>query len=128
MTAGGTLKGVMLLTTVLLAAGCGSDVGAQPRPQPKGNEIGPAGSACPMPITFQLLDGWHGVRQRMKTRQGDVLCEVLVGPTMDSGSVRIYRVPGVTEPKAALEPLVEMSPGAENKVYQQVSVGSGAAT
>ncbi|SDW36568.1 hypothetical protein SAMN05421504_101393 [Amycolatopsis xylanica] len=122
------MKRFMLLMTVLLAAGCGSEVEAPSRPQPTANGLGPATSACPMPITFQLLDGWRGVRQTLKTRQGDVLCQVLVGPTMDSGSMRIYRVAGTTDPRAALEPLSEMLPGAENKTYQPVSVGSGAAT
>ncbi|SDZ24123.1 hypothetical protein SAMN05421504_11144 [Amycolatopsis xylanica] len=122
------MKRLALLVTMLLAAGCGSDVEGQPQPQPKRNELGPATSACPMPITFQLLDGWRGVRQTLKTRQGDVLCQMLLGPTMDAGSLRIYRVTGTADSKAALEPLSDVLPGAENKVYQQVPVTAGTAT
>ncbi|MEC3973783.1 lipoprotein [Amycolatopsis sp. H20-H5] len=97
---------------LFVLAGCGSaDQAASttdaPKPgaqAPAGDEVGAAGSACPMPVTFKVAAKWKPQASTSGTKLGgaELLCEIDAKPAGSIGYVRVLLAKGVTDPMAAL--------------------------
>ncbi|MFD8497274.1 lipoprotein [Amycolatopsis sp. NPDC059657] len=130
------MKKIALLAALFLAAGCGSEstgntgsADAKPQQAAAGAEIGAAGSACPMPVTFKVAEKWKPKAvTSADARIGDatVICEVDSKPAGSFGFLRVYKNPG-SDAQAALKALSEKSKGFGAQKFTDVSVGSVAA-
>ncbi|MBM7441421.1 lipoprotein [Streptomyces sp. HB132] len=141
------------LTAVVLA-GCsspsgGGDTGrngdgAPPRAAEsgaveKGVTLGAPGSACELPVTFDLAADWKpeavevdpGSEFAELGQQGSatMVCEIDAKPAGNIGYIRVWQGKGSgTTPRAALEDFVAGDPDASKAVYAEIRAGSLAAT
>nr|WP_052478691.1 lipoprotein [Kibdelosporangium sp. MJ126-NF4]CEL20030.1 hypothetical protein [Kibdelosporangium sp. MJ126-NF4]CTQ97254.1 hypothetical protein [Kibdelosporangium sp. MJ126-NF4] len=90
----GKLWGLVVLVAVLLA-GCdsGTSGNSNNSNSAKGSEtIGGDGSACPLPVTFKLPDGWKAQSVSKGMTLGDVslACELDAKPAGMIGFIRVF--------------------------------------
>ncbi|HEV7973234.1 lipoprotein [Amycolatopsis sp.] len=95
-------------------AGCGSDTKEAAK---AGAEVGPPGSACPMPVTFSTADKWKAdvAEQDFTTGGVKLLCEIDAKPAGSVGFIRVWQAAGVTDAKAALEKFTSGEIGRDQK-------------
>lgn len=142
-----------LLVTVALT-GCGSSDGgtkaadrpaqetkATPagKPVTSGGTIGPAGSACPMPVTFDYATSWtpKGVKvdpdavlaELAQQGKVTVVCEINAKATGNIGFLRVWagEPSDISEPREALEAFLADEESASKVTYTAIEAGSLAA-
>ncbi|MFI2783376.1 lipoprotein [Streptomyces sp. ALB3] len=105
----------------------------------KGTTLGAPGSACELPVTFDLAEDWKpqavevgpGSGPAEPGRQGSatMVCEIDAKPAGNIGYLRVWRGEGAgTGPRAALEGFVAGDPNAAKASYTQTRAGSVTAT
>ncbi|WP_373562523.1 lipoprotein [Streptomyces sp. ms115] len=104
----------------------------------KGGRLGGAGSACELPVTFDLAARWKPKAIELEpdsvladlAEQGTVkmVCEIDAKPAGNIGFLRVWRG-GASEddPQAVLKAFVEDDPNASEAAYTQVKAGALAA-
>ncbi|QNE76872.1 hypothetical protein F0344_21660 [Streptomyces finlayi] len=136
--------------TALVLTGCGSpDGGAEAgtpssretkdtpagKPVTKGGTLGAAGSACPMPVTFDFAASWTpeavevdpGSDFAALGEQGPVrmVCEIDAKPAGNIGYLRVWAgEPSDSEPRAVLEAFLAADPTAGKAAYTASEAGS----
>ncbi|MET9593648.1 lipoprotein [Streptomyces sp. NPDC006516] len=104
----------------------------------KGGTLGAPGSACELPVTFDLAAGWKpravevepGSELAELGRQGSatMVCEIDAKPAGNIGYLRVWQGKGAgTAPRAALEDFVAGDPNATGASYEETEAGSVAA-
>ncbi|MFF5899439.1 lipoprotein [Streptomyces argenteolus] len=104
----------------------------------KGVTLGGAGSACELPVTFDLAADWKpqavdvepGSELAALGRQGSatMVCEIDAKPAGNIGYLRVWQGKGAgTAPRAALEDFVAGDPNATGASYEETEAGSVAA-
>ncbi|NED03481.1 hypothetical protein G3I55_17650 [Streptomyces sp. SID6648] len=101
----------------------------------KGGRLGGAGSACELPVTFDLAARWKPKAIELEpdsvlAEQGAVkmVCEIDAKPAGNIGFLRVWR--GKTsedDPQAVLKAFVADDPNASKAAYTQVKAGALAA-
>ncbi|WP_069174429.1 lipoprotein [Streptomyces griseus] len=104
----------------------------------KGGTLGGPGSACALPVTFDLAADWKP--QAVKVEPGSELaelgqqgsatmvCEIDAKPAGNIGYLRVWQGKGAgTTPRAALEDFVAGDPNAGKASYSDTAAGSVAA-
>ncbi|GAA4544799.1 lipoprotein [Amycolatopsis samaneae] len=111
-------------------AGCGSDPAPAngTKAAAGGAEIGAAGTACPMPVSFRPAEKWQpkAVSPPERMSGAELLCEIDAKPAGGIGFVRVLRATGVTDPMAALKSFTSVGKYADF-AYKDVKAGSIAA-
>ncbi|WP_330173980.1 lipoprotein [Streptomyces sp. NBC_01498] len=101
-----------------------------PGPAPaakKGGTVGPKGSACVLPATFDIAEKWTAGAVEVPFAQGPVslACEIDAKPAGHIGFLRVWT--GGTaddDPREALEAFTaEESPDSEDATYSEIPVG-----
>ncbi|MGW8888362.1 lipoprotein [Streptomyces sp. NPDC055749] len=109
------------------------------KPVAKGGTIGAAGSACPMPVTFDFATSWTPEAVEVEPgsdlaalgEQGPVrmVCEIDAKPAGNIGYLRVWAgEPSGTGTRAVLEAFLADDPSAGKAAYTEVKAGSLAAT
>lgn len=104
----------------------------------KGGTLGAPGSACELPVTFDLAADWKpqavavepGSELTELWRQGaaTMVCEIDAKPAGNIGYLRVWQGKGAgTAPRAALEDFVAGDPNATGASYEKTEAGSVAA-
>ncbi|MEU5656239.1 lipoprotein [Streptomyces sp. NPDC047737] len=104
----------------------------------KGVTIGAPGSACELPVTFDLAADWKpqavevdpGSELAELGQQGSatMVCEIDAKPAGNLGYLRVWQGKGSgTAPRAALEDFVAGDPNATGASYEETEAGSVAA-
>ncbi|GAA2951140.1 lipoprotein [Kitasatospora cinereorecta] len=104
----------------------------------KGLTLGGPGSACELPVTFDLAADWKpqaveiepGSDLAALAGQGSatMVCEIDAKPAGNIGYLRVWQGKGSgTAPRAALEDFVAGDPNAAEAVYQETRAGAVAA-
>ncbi|MFF4166220.1 lipoprotein [Streptomyces sp. NPDC001741] len=104
----------------------------------KGVTIGAPGSACELPVTFDLAADWKpqavevdpGSELAELGQQGSatMVCEIDPKPAGNLGYLRVWQGKGSgTAPRAALEDFVAGDPNATGASYEETEAGSVAA-
>jgi hypothetical protein len=93
--------------------------------QAGGSEVGPAGSACPMPVTFGVVDKWKPAAVTDgNSSTGELVCEISARATGQTGFLRVYRLTGVADAKAALTKYTSR-PTYSDKKFTDIKTGTG---
>ncbi|MFJ8753509.1 lipoprotein [Streptomyces sp. NPDC102441] len=152
----GTLRVLVsaVVATVALAgcsssSGGGTDTGkngdsvpskaAESTAAEEGVTLGGAGSACELPVTFDLAADWKpeavevdpGSELAELGQQGSatMVCEIDAKPAGNIGYLRVWQGKGAgTAPRAALEDFVAGDPNASEASYRETEAGPAAAT
>ncbi|SDX58143.1 hypothetical protein SAMN05421504_103168 [Amycolatopsis xylanica] len=111
------MKKLVPLVALLLAAGCGSD--GDPKPAAAAAEVGPAGSPCPMPVTFKIAEKW---KAGTVDAGSEILCEIDSKPAGSLGFLRVYKTTA-TDLESGLKTFATKSKGAEGFAYSDVTAG-----
>ncbi|MZG00794.1 hypothetical protein GTW62_00745 [Streptomyces sp. SID5614] len=104
----------------------------------KGGRLGGAGSACELPVTFDLAARWKPKAIELEpdsvladlAEQGTVkmVCEIDAKPAGNIGFLRVWRgEASEDDPQAVLKAFVEDDPNASEAAYTQVKAGALAA-
>ncbi|MGW3329017.1 lipoprotein [Streptomyces rubiginosohelvolus] len=104
----------------------------------KGGRLGGAGSACELPVTFDLAARWKPKAIELEpdsiladlTEQGTVkmVCEIDAKPAGNIGFLRVWQgKASEDDPQAVLKAFVEDDPKASEAAYTQVKAGALAA-
>ncbi|WP_435862129.1 lipoprotein [Streptomyces rubiginosohelvolus] len=104
----------------------------------KGGRLGGAGSACELPVTFDLAARWKPKAIELEpdsvladlAEQGTVkmVCEIDAKPAGNIGLLRVWRgEASEDDPQAVLKAFVEDDPNASEAAYTQVKAGALAA-
>lgn len=104
----------------------------------KGGRLGGAGSACELPVTFDLAARWKPKAIELEpdsvladlAEQGTVkmVCEIDAKPAGNIGFLRVWRGEASEDgPQAVLKAFVEDDPNASEAAYTQVKAGALAA-
>lgn len=104
----------------------------------KGGRLGGAGSACELPVTFDLAARWKPKAIELEpdsvladlAEQGTVkmVCEIDAKPAGNIGFLRVWRgEASEDDPQAVLKAFVEDDPNASEAGYTQVKAGALAA-
>ncbi len=104
----------------------------------KGGRLGGAGSACELPVTFDLAARWKPKAIELEpdsvlaglAEQGTVkmVCEIDAKPAGNIGFLRVWRgEASEDDPQAVLKAFVEDDPNASKAAYTQVKAGALAA-
>ncbi|MGW0789018.1 lipoprotein [Streptomyces sp. NPDC002911] len=104
----------------------------------KGATLGGKGSACELPVTFELTADWKpqavdvdpGSELAAAGQQGSatMVCEIDAKPAGNIGYLRVWRGKGSgTAPRAALEDFVNGDPNASKASYKETEAGPVAA-
>ncbi|MFD5199507.1 lipoprotein [Streptomyces sp. NPDC058375] len=104
----------------------------------KGGRLGGPGSACELPVTFDLAARWKPKAIELEpdsiladlAEQGTVkmVCEIDAKPAGNIGFLRVWRGKASEEdPQAVLKAFVEDDPNASKAAYTQVKAGTLAA-
>ena len=89
-------------------------------------EVGPTGSACPMPVTFGVADKWKPTAVSDGTsKSGELLCEISARATGQTGFIRIYRMTEVPDAQAALTRYTSRPTYSDIK-FTDITTGAGA--
>ncbi|WP_326697966.1 lipoprotein [Streptomyces sp. NBC_01754] len=108
------------------------------RPAAKGVELGGPGSACPLPVTFDLAKDWKpqavevepGSGAAELAEQGTVtlVCEIDAKPAGNIGYLRVWAgTESGGDPRATLEAFVADEPNTVEAAYERTRAGSAAA-
>ncbi|MFD4031581.1 lipoprotein [Streptomyces sp. NPDC058637] len=109
---------------------------ASPQAAAKGGTLGGAGSACELPVTFDLAADWKPQAVDVDPgselavalgQQGSatMVCEIDAKPAGNIGYLRVWRGKGPgTAPRAALEDFVAGDPKASGASYEAMEAGS----
>ncbi|MFJ8887672.1 lipoprotein [Streptomyces sp. NPDC102402] len=100
----------------------------------KGARLGGAGSACELPVSFDLAAGWKpeavdvdpGSEFAELGRQGSatMVCEIDAKPAGHIGYIRVWQGKGAsTTPRAALEDFVAGAQDASKAAYEETEAG-----
>lgn len=101
----------------------------------KGARLGGAGSACELPVTFDLAADWKpeavtvepGSDLAALGEQGSatMVCEIDAKPAGNIGYLRVWQGKGAsTTPRAALEDFVAGDPNASKAAYEEAEAGA----
>ncbi|MEU0133471.1 lipoprotein [Streptomyces sp. NPDC006296] len=101
----------------------------------KGVALGGQGSACALPVTFELAAGWKPAAVAVEAgselaalgEQGPVtlVCEADAKPAGNIGYLRVWRgEPLAGEPRAVLESFVAADPNTSRAAYSEVRAGT----
>ncbi|WP_103517521.1 lipoprotein [Streptomyces sp. SM10] len=101
----------------------------------KGGTLGAAGSACELPVTFDLAAGWKPQAVTVEPasdlaalgEQGSatMVCEIDAKPAGNIGYLRVWQGKGPdTPPRAALEDFVAGDPNASKAAYEEAEAGA----
>ncbi|MFK0185927.1 lipoprotein [Streptomyces rubiginosohelvolus] len=112
--------------------------GAEAAVAAKGGRLGGAGSACELPVTFDLAARWKPKAIELEpdsiladlAEQGTVkmVCEIDAKPAGNIGFLRVWRgEASEDDPQAVLKAFVEDDPNASEAAYTQVKAGALAA-
>ncbi|MFI1782345.1 lipoprotein [Streptomyces rubiginosohelvolus] len=104
----------------------------------KGGRLGGAGSACELPVTFDLAARWKPKAIELEpdsvladlAEQGTVrmVCEIDAKPAGNVGFLRVWQgEASEDDPQAVLKAFVENDPNASEAAYTQVKAGALAA-
>ncbi|MFB8022569.1 lipoprotein [Streptomyces rubiginosohelvolus] len=104
----------------------------------KGGRLGGSGSACELPVTFDLAARWKPKAIELEpdsvladlAEQGTVkmVCEIDAKPAGNIGFLRVWRgEASEDDPQAVLKAFVEDDPNASEAAYTQVKAGALAA-
>ncbi|MFF7204308.1 lipoprotein [Streptomyces sp. NPDC008141] len=113
-----------------------STAGAPAGAVAKGGSIGGKGSACVLPVAFDLASGWSPEAVRIDAEFGalkhgpvTLVCEIDAKPAGNVGYLRVWTGgAGATDPRAALEAFVaEESKSNKDVAYTKTTVGGFAA-
>jgi len=91
-----------------------------------GGTIGAAGSACELPITFDLAKSWKAEAVEAPLKQGPVslACEVDAKPAGNIGYLRVWTgASGDADARTALEGFVAAEDGVSGQTYRQFTSG-----
>ncbi|MFJ3545308.1 lipoprotein [Streptomyces rubiginosohelvolus] len=114
------------------------EAGAEAAVAAKGGRLGGAGSACELPVTFDLAARWKPKAIELEpdsvladlAEQGTVkmVCEIDAKPAGNIGFLRVWRgEASEDDPQAVLKAFVEDDPNASEAAYTQVKAGALAA-
>ncbi|WP_308403922.1 lipoprotein [Streptomyces sudanensis] len=109
-------------------------------PAPKGGTVGAAGSACPLPVTFDVAAGWEPkkvepiddpelaeLNELLEQGPLTTVCEIDAKPAGQIGFLRVWTGDaGGATPRAALEAFVAAD-SAASVAYRDVRAGAGGA-
>ncbi|MFD5692042.1 lipoprotein [Streptomyces rubiginosohelvolus] len=112
--------------------------GAEAAVAAKGGRLGGAGSACELPVTFDLTARWKPKAIELEpdsiladlAEQGTVkmVCEIDAKPAGNIGFLRVWQgEASEDDPQAVLKAFVEDDPNASEAAYTQVKAGALAA-
>ncbi|MEU9170367.1 lipoprotein [Streptomyces sp. NPDC048420] len=93
---------------------------------PTGGSIGAAGSACELPVTFDLAKSWTAESVEAPLRQGPVslACEIDAKPAGNIGFLRVWTgEPGSDDAQKVLEAFVAAEDGASKPQYRPFKAG-----
>ncbi|MGP3635998.1 lipoprotein [Streptomyces sp. 24-1644] len=118
--------------------GAGTAGATAGKPVTRGGTLGGAGSACPMPVTFDYATSWKpeavevepGSELAALGEQGPVrmVCEIDAKPAGNIGYLRVWAgEPSGSGPRAVLEAFLADDPNAGKAAYTEVEAGSSAA-
>ncbi|MFD3654140.1 lipoprotein [Streptomyces sp. NPDC058620] len=118
--------------------GTGTTGATAGKPVTRGGTLGGAGSACPMPVTFDYATSWKpeavevdpGSELAALGEQGPVrmVCEIDAKPAGNIGYLRVWAGdPSGSGPRAVLEAFLADDPNAGKAAYTEVEAGSSAA-
>lgn len=141
--AGNTRRGLVLAVLLTGAlAGCTEAADENAKPKQKttasptadgtsaasaGGSIGAAGSACELPVTFDLAKAWTPEAVDAPLRQGPVTlaCEVDAKPAGHIGYLRAWTAaPGDADARTVLEAFVTAEKGASEAKYSTFKAGT----
>lgn len=91
-----------------------------------GGSIGAAGSACELPVTFDIAEAWTAETVDAPLRQGPVTlaCEVDAKPAGHIGYLRVWTAdPGDADVRTVLEAFVAAEDGASKARYGTFTAG-----
>ncbi|MDX3062546.1 MULTISPECIES: lipoprotein [Streptomyces] len=105
----------------------------------KGGSLGGPGSACELPVSFDLAAGWKpqavevepGSDLAALAEQGSatMVCEIDAKPAGNIGYLRVWQGKGAgTAPRAALEDFLAGDPNAAGASYEETGAGQVAAS
>jgi hypothetical protein len=116
------LVGAFAVTAALAAC---SSSGSADTPT-AASEVGAAGSACPMPVTFGVVDKWKPASvSDGKSARGELLCEISARATGQTGFLRVYHMTDVADAKAALTQYTKLPTYSDLK-FSDIKTGTGA--
>lgn len=144
---------VIVAASMLLVAGCGSTGGSPASvaggtapsaggsaaaAKPNANAIGPKGTACELPVSFEVAKDWKP--KQIKVEAGDPLaalstqgpfsavCEIDAKPAGLVGFLRVYTGKSGSTPKEALEAFIGADKNARKPAYADFSAAGTPAT
>ena len=105
------------------------------KPVTKGGTVGGAGSACPMPVSFDFAKSWTPEAVEVDPdselaalgEQGPVrmVCEIDAKPAGNIGYLRVWAgEPSGSDPRAVLQAFVAADPNATGATYSAIRAGS----
>ncbi|MEH0419600.1 lipoprotein [Streptomyces sp. B21-083] len=92
-----------------------------------GGSIGAAGSACALPVTFDLAEDWTAEAVEEPPRQGPValVCEVDAKPAGHIGFLRVWTgAPGADDARTVLKGFMAAETGATKARYSEFTAGA----
>ncbi|ELP66923.1 lipoprotein [Streptomyces turgidiscabies] len=92
-----------------------------------GGSIGAAGSACELPVTFDIAEDWTAEAVDEPPRQGPValVCEVDAKPAGHIGFLRVWTgAPGTDDARTVLKAFMAAEPGATKARYSDFTAGA----
>ncbi|GAA3865297.1 hypothetical protein GCM10023084_18000 [Streptomyces lacrimifluminis] len=136
----GSVQVTLLVAALAALAGCSEapDGGAGPKASASasataagtgvsgGGSIGAAGSACELPVTFDIAEDWTAEAVEASLRQGPVslACEVDAKPAGHIGYLRAWTAgPGDADARTVLEAFVAAEEGAGKARYGTFAAG-----
>jgi hypothetical protein len=119
------LAGTFVVTAALAACSSSGSTDA-PAAASAASEVGATGSACPMPVTFGVVDKWKPASvSDGKSSRGELVCEISARATGQTGFLRVYRMAGVTDAKTALTQYTKLPTYSDLK-FSDIKTGMGA--
>lgn len=114
---------LLVVVAALTLSACGPDT--TPKPEV---EVGAAGSACPMPVSFEVKERWKPKATEPGNRMGgaELLCEIDGKPAGTVGFLRVWQSAKDPDLMAVLKRFVD-GPYHADYHYKDVTVGSFAA-
>ncbi|MGW2838340.1 lipoprotein [Streptomyces sp. NPDC001493] len=117
------------------AAPSGTDAEATVEPAAKGAAIGAAGSACELPVTFDLAAGWKpqavdvaaAPELAALAKQGPMtmVCEIDAKPAGNIGYLRVWQgEKSSASPREQLQAFVTAEEGASDATYTDIEAGT----